>query len=97
MGDRKVKWNKRALLRLQQISDWYEINVGIKARDNFRRDTLSAVEALRAMPTIGKLDLLTSSETQKRYTFVSHPLIKIEYRFTEGELTIITLRATKQS
>lgn len=93
MERRNLKWNKRALRRVDEIAIWYEQNVGEKARRNFLDDTFSTIERLRLMPSIGLLE--RKDENAVLYSFVSHPLIRIVYNYTDTDITIVAIRSTR--
>ena len=91
----RIVWNKRAYERFLQISAWYAGNMGQQAALKFERDTLATVELLSRQPGIGMLDERRSSGERKYYSFLSHPLYRIVYRYTEDTLYVVALRATR--
>ena len=91
----RIVWNKKAYERFLQVSAWYVENMGQQAAEKFERDTLATVELLSRQPGIGMLDERRSSGDKKYYSFLSHPLYRIVYRFTEDILYVVAIRATR--
>lgn len=91
----RIVWNKRAYERFLQVSAWYAGNMGQQAALKFERDTLATVELLSRQPGIGMLDERRSSGEIKYYSFLSHPLYRIVYHYTDDTLYVVALRATR--
>lgn len=91
----RIVWNKKAYERFLQVSAWYVENMGQQAAEKFERDTLATVELLSRQPGIGMLDERRSSRDKKYYSFLSHPLYRIVYRYTEDILYVVAIRATR--
>ena len=91
----RIVWNKRAYERFLQVSAWYAENMGQRAALKFERDTLATIELLSRQPGIGMLDERRSTAERKYYSFLSHPLYRIVYRYNKDVLFVVTIRATR--
>ena len=69
--------------------------MGQQAASKFEKDILALVELLSKQPGIGMLDERRSTEERKYYSFLSHPLYRIVYRYTEDTLYVVAIRATR--
>ena len=91
----RIVWYKRAYERFLQVSVWYAENMGQQAASKFEKDILALVELLSKQPGIGMLDERRSTEERKYYSFLSHPLYRIVYSYTEDTLYVVAIRATR--
>lgn len=77
----RIVWYKRAYERFLLVSAWYAENMGRQAAFKFEKDTLAVVELLSKQPGTGMLDERRSTEEREYYSFLSHPLYRIVYRY----------------
>lgn len=91
----RIVWYKRAYERFLQVSVWYAENMGQQAASKFEKDILALVELLSKQPGIGMLDERRSTEERKYYSFLSHPLYRIVYSYTEDAFYVVAIRSTR--
>jgi len=94
MGQLKITWKRRALLRVSEISTWYFDTMGVTAADHFLQGVNETVHVLSKNPQIGVIDKRRSTSMIKYYSFVSHPKYKIVYYFNSRTIYIVTIYRT---
>lgn len=94
MGPLKIVWRKKAVLRFEQLVDWYDKDLGSGAALKCARSIRDIVNTLSHSPEIGIFDEELSTARIKYYSFLFHPKYRIVYHFNKTTLYISTIRAT---
>ncbi|WP_455607260.1 type II toxin-antitoxin system RelE/ParE family toxin [Bacteroides sp.] len=94
MGTLKVVWRKKAILRFDQIVNWYANELGSGAASKCVHCINDTVNTLSHSPEIGILDEEFSTRKIKYYSFLFHPKYRLVYHFNKTTLYISAIRAT---
>ena len=90
----KIAIRDKAIDTINEVAEWYNINMGKKSAQNFVDGIWKTINLLSTMPTIGIVDKNLSKGKRKYYSFLSHPKYRVVYRFTKRILYIVAIRAT---
>lgn len=93
MGRLQIIWQKRALLRFEQIANWYASNRSEVAAQKFAESVYDTLDRLSNQPTIGLVDEKRSTSKTKYYSFPIYPKYRVTYRFTNEYLFVVAIRA----
>ncbi len=92
MAALKVVVQKRALLSIEQVADWYASHLSEVAAMRFKNDVYNVIETLSKMPSIGVIDISIKSALPY-YSFLVHPKYRLIYRYTKTTLYVVAIRA----
>lgn len=84
MGALRIQWMKRAQTHFNDVSAWYEMNLGFSAARKFSLDVRETVDLLSQCPQIGTADIIYSNY----YSFLIHPKYRLIYRFNKTTLFV---------